>query len=97
MSFRLRFTKEAAHQIQGLSDRGDARRLKKVRKALAQLEIDPRYPALHSHKYHSVHGPEGQDVWDSYVENKTPSAWRIFWHYGPEDGMITVLTITPHP
>jgi len=39
-------------------------------------------------------------VWDSYVENKTPGAWRIFWHYGPDEAdqkVITILAITPHP
>jgi hypothetical protein len=42
-------------------------------------------------------GAAGQPLWDSYVENHTPSAWRIFWHYGPGDGEITIVTIGPHP
>jgi hypothetical protein len=39
-------------------------------------------------------------VWDSYVENRTPGAWRIFWQYGPDEAglrVITVLYIGPHP
>jgi hypothetical protein len=46
----------------------------------------------------------GKDVkvWDSYVENRTPSAWRIFWHFGPDEPeaqlpVITVLAMGPHP
>jgi hypothetical protein len=34
------------------------------------------------------------------VENNTPSAWRIFWRYGPDEEqqkVITVLAISPHP
>lgn len=97
MAFQLRFTKEAASQLDDLSKGGDQRRLKKVQRALARIEADPRYPGLSSHKYKSVQGPDGQDVWDSYVENNTPSAWRVFWHYGPGADVITILAITPHP
>jgi hypothetical protein len=34
---------------------------------------------------------------DAYAGNKTPAAWRIFWHYGPDQKQITILAITPHP
>ncbi len=76
----------------------DATKLKKVRKALRLLEqAGPRHPGLHSHPYHSVPGPAGATVWESYVENKTPSAWRIWWIYGPTADHITVVTVGPHP
>jgi hypothetical protein len=98
VTFRLRFTKEASATLDELeSVPQHAKKLKKVRKALGLLQTDPRYPGLHSHKYGSIKGQNGEEVWDSYVENKTPSAWRIFWHYGPEPDTITVLLVTPHP
>lgn len=93
----LRFTKEALRVLEDLKAPQYAKKLKKVRKALAQLEQDPRYPALNSHKYTSLTGETGADVWDSYVENNTPGAWRIFWHYGPDPDCLTVITIGPHP
>lgn len=93
--FALRFTKRAAQSLAEL-DRDQAK-LKKVRRALGRLQEDPRHPGLHSHKYESLHGENGVDVWDSYVENRTPSAWGIFWHYGPEPRQITIVAITPHP
>lgn len=31
------------------------------------------------------------------TQNNPPSAWRLFWHYGPGQGVITVVSITPHP
>jgi hypothetical protein len=31
------------------------------------------------------------------AENKTPAAYRIFWHYGPGQDEITVIAIIPHP
>lgn len=96
--FTLRFTREAAEVLASLE--GDPhleKKLKKVRTALGRLQLDPSYPSLRSHKYSSLSGTNGEDVWDSYVENRTPSAWRIFWHYGPGAGTITVIAITPHP
>ena len=97
MSFKLRFTLEAKANLEALSGASDAARLKKVRRALARLQADPRYPSLQSHKYKSLKGSDDEEVWDSYVENHTPTAWRIFWHYGPDAGVITIITITPHP
>lgn len=97
-TFKLLFSSTAAEALQSLEkQKQHAVRLKKVRKALGQLQLDPRYPALNSHKYSSLKGSNGEEVWDSYVENNVPSAWRIYWHYGPSTGVITVVSITPHP
>lgn len=103
----MRFTEAAQETLDRLQGggRASAAKLKKVRKALAHLQVDPRYPGLKSHQYESFTGPEGEKLWDSYVENHTPSAWRIFWHYGPDEkdddgetvSVITVLVIGPHP
>ncbi len=78
-------------------DRSAAKKLRKVMKTLALISQDPSYPSLQSHPYTSLKSSDGKTVWDSYVENNTPSAWRIFWWYGPEDGQITILSIGPHP
>jgi hypothetical protein len=95
---KLVFTNEARSVLNNLASQPQyEKKLRKVRKALAFLENDPRHPGLNSHKYTSLRGEAGQDVWDSYVENHTPGAWRIFWHYGPDDHQITVITIGPHP
>lgn len=75
-----------------------ADKLTKVRKALRLLaQAGPRHPGLHSHDYQSVPGPDGATLWESYVENKTPSAWRIWWIYRPQADEITIITIGPHP
>jgi len=96
--YRLAFTPEAASILKDMESRGELRaKLKKVRKALARLGEDPFHPALNSHAYKSVKGPNDETVWDSYVENHTPNAWRIFWCYGPDKGVITIQTISPHP
>lgn len=96
--FELKFTKVAKDQLESLSRDGHhEKKLSKVRRALGRLQNNPMHPGLNSHKYSSMAGPNGEEVWDSYVENKTPSAWRVFWHYGPGKRVITILTITPHP
>jgi hypothetical protein len=103
--YQLRFAPAAAEAIQKLTGGGQATAvtLKKVRKALGLLQANPTYPGLHSHLYQHFPGLEKDKVWDSYVENRTPGAWRIFWMYGPHEthdgvevAVITVLTIGPH-
>jgi hypothetical protein len=80
--------------------KGDAskeKRYKAVRKAIRQLAKDPRYPGLQSHPFLSMKGPKGEKVLESYAENETPGAYRIFWFYGPDKGAITIFLIVPHP
>jgi hypothetical protein len=102
--YKLRFSSAANETLSGLAagKASDPVKLKKVRRALARLEQDPRHPGLHSHQYESFPVDKDVKVWDSYVENHVPSAWRIFWRYGPDDPdselpVITILAITPHP
>lgn len=85
----------------------DERRLaKKVFKAIANLSRDPFYPALQSHeiaklteRFSKPGGRPGETVkvFQSYLENDTPSAGRIYWVYGPEQKMITLVGFEPHP
>jgi hypothetical protein len=94
----LLYTDEVAKVIDDLQSPQYVTKLKKVRKALRLLrEQGPRHPGLHSHDYQSIRGPGGATVWESYVENRTPSAWRIWWIYGPEQDQITIVMIGPHP
>lgn len=94
----LRFTGEAQSVLDDLAGSPSyAKTLQKIRATLARLEANPRHPGLNSHKYVSLRGDGGPEVWDSHVESDTPSTCRIFWHYGPERDQITLLTIGPHP
>ncbi len=98
MAFKLEFTEQASDDLDALeAHAGLAKRLKAVRKALGLLETNPRHPGLQTHKYSCLRGPNGEDVFEAYAENKTPAAWRIFWHYGPGLKKITILAITAHP
>jgi len=96
MTFKVVLTTAAREDLESLAATNENKH-RKVRRTLGILETNPRYGGLNSHKYETLNGPSGEDVWESYVENNTPAAFRIFWFYGPAQGIITILRITPHP
>ena len=96
MRFQLKFTHEAKHGLENLSKQ-DPKKHKKVLKTLGLMETNLRHPGLKTHKYDSIEGPNGEEVFEAYVENRAPGAFRVFWFYGPDQKEITVLAITPHP
>ena len=81
----------------GAASKDEVKLYKKIGKALVLLANDPRHPGLNSHEISSLTARYGQKVWESYLENKTPAAGRIFWTYGPGQGDITIVAIEPHP
>ena len=100
MSHKLVFTDEAKSQLRDLQHDPDERnlaKLAKVRTCLGRLETNLRHPGLQSHEFTSLKGMNGEKVFEAYVENKTPGAWRVFWHYGRAQGKMTIAAITPHP
>ena len=98
MSFSLQFTPEAQANLRAL-EAGPAlrKRLKAVRKTLGLMETNLRHPGLQTHEFHSLTGANGEKVFEAYAESRTPGAYRVFWHYGPGKGELTILAITPHP
>lgn len=95
MAYKLKFTDEAKGQLAAL--KSDKTKHKRVQKCLGLIETDPRHPGLRSHKYSVMKTFDNRDLWESYVENKTPAAWRVFWFYGPENLEITIVAVTEHP
>lgn len=95
--FQLLFTDEADAVLNALDQPQHAAKRKKAQKGLRLLhEVGPRHPGLHSHGYQSLQGPGGEEVWESYLENQTPGAWRVWWWYSGPDS-LTILTLGPHP
>ena len=98
MIFVIRFSERGRADFQNVSGNPAlAKRLKAVRAAIGKLQTNPRHPGLNTHKYQTLRGTNGEEVFEAYAENNTPSAYRIFWHYGPGKNAITILAITPHP
>ena len=96
MQFKIQFTTIALDTLAELAE-SDPKKHRKVLKTLALMQINLRHPGLKTHKYNELSGPTQEDVFEAYVENKTPSAFRIFWYYGPQNETITILSIRPHP
>lgn len=98
MPFELVFTDRADADLTILEeDNGLEKRLKAVNKALGYLELNPKHPGLNTHEFTSLSKQYGIKVYEAYAENNTPAAYRIFWHYGPDKNVITILAITKHP
>jgi hypothetical protein len=103
---KIRFTPTADKQYTALENAASkAAIFEQVRKAIGYLEIDPRHPSLNTHEFTSLNGAKGEKVFEAYAQNDTPGAYRIFWHYGPDETkgkkkrtpVITIVAITPHP
>jgi len=96
MQFRLRLSTEAKATIERLAKQ-ESKKHKKILKTLGLIEVNLKHPSLRTHKFSSLEGPNREEVFEAYVENKTPAAFRVFWFYGPNPEEITVIAITPHP
>lgn len=98
MMFRIIFNDDAKKQFQELENSKSKQGVfKAVCKTLAFMEANLRHPSLNTHEFSSLKGPEGEKVFESYVQNKTSGAYRIFWYYGPKKNELTVAAIVPHP
>ena len=106
MKHKLRFTLTADKQLARIeSDNALKGVLKQVRKTLGYLETNLRAKSLQTHEFDSLTRRYGKKVFEAYVQQNTPAAYRIFWHYGPDEAdengkriaIITILAITPHP
>lgn len=65
--------------------------------ALKKLSDDPFYPSLQTHEIPPLSKRYGVKVWQSYLENKTSGARRMYWVYGPNQQEITIIGLEPHP
>jgi len=95
--YTIKYTNEAVKNLKDLKKQGNYIKLKKIKDCIDKIQNNPRYPGLHTHKNESFKTYTNEDVFQSYIENKTPGAYRIFWHYGPDTNTITILAVTPHP
>jgi len=98
MKFALCFTPESIETLRELKHNPSLKkRYNAVKKALKLLSDNPRHPSLQTHQYYSISGPNNEKIFEAYAEQDTPTAYRVFFYYGPKRGEITVFAITPHP
>ena len=85
IEFSLEYTENAEDDLKLLAaDNGKKTVKKAVVKSLKLMSTNLNHPSLKTHKYDEMEGPNGEVVFESYAQNNTPGAYRIFWHYGPE-------------
>lgn len=98
MKFEILFSEEADDQLNALEqDSSKKIPCKAVKKVLGFMETNLRHKSLQTHEYHQLKGANGENVYESYAQNRTPGAYRIFWHYGPDKRQLMIISITPHP
>ena len=81
----------------GIISKQDMSLYKKWGKALKLLSDNPRHPSLKTHDIEELSNRYGRRVWQSYLENKTSGAMRMYWVYGPDLQSITIIGLEPHP
>ena len=105
MTRKLVFTEAAQAALEQLrADSARRARCKQVLKTLSLLQINLRHPSLQTHKYESLRGPRGEDIFEAYAQQHTPWAYRVFFFYGPDiitkkkrTRVLTIFAIVPHP
>ena len=98
--FVLVFTQTAQQELARLErSPRHAALVKQIKKTLGFLQTNPRHPSLQTHVFHSLEHPYqvGGKVFEAYVQQHTPAAYRLYWCYGPQSGDMTIIAITPHP
>jgi hypothetical protein len=81
----------------GTSKKNEEKLYQKWGKALKLLAENPLYPGLQTHEIPPLSKRYGVKVWQSYLENRTSDAMRMYWVYGPHQQEITVIGLEPHP
>ena len=98
--FELKFTRAADRQLKIIEESpSQAGLARQIKKSLGYLQTNPKHPSLNTHPYGSIDhpfDPKGK-VFEAYAQNNAPSAYRIFWCYGPDKKQITIIAITSHP
>ena len=87
----------STRKLQGKLDQNEEKFFKKLVKVLGLLGANPRHRSLQTHEIGALTDKYGFQVFEAYLENKTPAAGRVFWAYGPDRGDITILGVEPHP
>lgn len=97
MIFYLDFSDKAKEQLRDLKqDKGLAKHYKAVQQALKKLQRNPGHPSLQTHEFYSLKGPNEEKVFEAYAEQRTPAAYRLFFHYGPKKGIMSIVSIERH-
>lgn len=97
MQFQLKLSDQAFQKLSSLEqDKSKKGLVKQIKKVLGHMETNLKHPSLNTHKFINFSCKLG-DVFETYAQNNTSGAYRIFWAYGPGKRENYILDITPHP
>ena len=74
----------STRSLQSRLNKEEQKFFKKLVKTLGHLAADPRHNSLASHEIQDLSRKHGIRIFQSYLENNTPGAGRLFWTYGPD-------------
>lgn len=95
--FKIKWTHIAEKQYNEIKNDNSKKRLfKQIKKTIKFLSINPRHGSLNTHEYETLTQQFGEKVFVAYIQNQTPSAYRLFFYYSGK-GEITIKAITKHP
>lgn len=96
MTYKIEMADSAFEDLEKIKKSHKAEILrKKIKNKIELLEQNPRHSSLNSHEYTSLSKRYGVKIFGIYIENKTPRAYRLFWHYH-ENNIIRIVAIMPH-
>ncbi|MDQ1351443.1 MAG: hypothetical protein QG657_1745 [Acidobacteriota bacterium] len=94
----IKFSHKANEQLSELEGNPSKKAAyKAISKCLGYMKTNLRHNSLQTHKFTSKKGPKGEKIFESYAQQETPGAHRIFWYYGPGRMELTISAIIPHP
>ena len=95
--FNIKMTPLALKQFEEIKKREPRQGLlKQIKKTIKFLRENPRHPSLHTHKNQQLSNLHDLEIFQVYVQNYTPGAYRIFFTYSAK-GEITITSIETHP
>lgn len=70
-------------------------KFKKAKKAVRLMrDVGPHHPGFETHAMKTLKGPDDLTIWNSYVENHTAGAWRMYWVW--KGSIVYIISIGPH-
>lgn len=97
--FHVQLTEPVEKKRLSLNAPATKRVYRDLNKALTRLsDPGPQHPKLRTHRSANLDGHFGERIYQSYVQDGVPNAWRMWWFYDlDKERTITVAVIAPHP
>jgi hypothetical protein len=84
--FKIKWTHISEKQYNEIKNDNSKKGLfKQIKKTIKFLSINPRHQSLNTHEYETLTQQFGQKVFVAYIQNQTPSAYRLFFNYSGAD------------